>query len=285
MHHILTDNSLTIIRDGRPATLHRGEAGEEVWADAIQAIRDGNYEAILRYLDRGQQVHQYFEGQGIEVRNGVLYYGDQPLDNYPARKAVQFWREGLPHEALINFLGRLVNNPSFRAVQDLYSFLEHNRMPLTTDGCFLAYKKVRRVEVGSHPFTGSPEFELRDIHSGRFRNDIGDTVSMPRNQVDEDPYQTCSRGLHVCGYDYLPAFGSGRWDTAVAVKVDPEHVVAVPVDYNNAKMRVAEYTVVEELPDYYETGHIWDGLTVVDDFDEDFDEDEDYYEDDPYFVS
>jgi len=205
MNHILTNDSLTILRDGRPATLHRNEAGEEAFHDAIQAVTDGNYEAVLRYLDRSTQVHQYFEGKGIEVHGGVLYYGDQPLDNYPARKPVEFWQQGLPHEALINFLGDLLQNPSFRAVQDLYSFLEYNNMPLTDDGSFVAYKAVTRHVSG----------KFVDTYSQSIRNNPGDTIEMPRNQVDEDPYRTCSKGLHVCGYDYLPFFGAGSQQAVV----------------------------------------------------------------------
>ena len=34
----------------------------------------------------------------------------------------------------------------------------------------------------------------------------------------------------------------------VVVKVNPEHVVSVPVDYNNQKLRVCEYTILSELP-------------------------------------
>lgn len=267
MHHIITNDSLTIIRDGRPVTLHRGEAGPQVWKDAIQAVKDGNYGAVLRHLDRSTQVHQYFEGNGIVVKGGVLYYGDKPLDSYPARKAVQFWKQGLPYKALVRFIARLLKNPSYRAVQDLYSFLEHNKMPLTDDGCFMAYKAVRiSYAEGPRNFV--------DIYTGKLSNNPGDVQTMDRNEVNEDPYQTCSRGLHVCAYDYLPFFGSGSREAVVSVKVDPADVVAIPVDYNNAKMRVCKYKVIEELTDWRDTGHRWSDTMVIDCDDEDFDDEE-----------
>lgn len=261
MNYILTENSLTVVKnDSIPVTLHRGETGETVWAEALQAVKDGNFEAVLRYLNRGQHVHEYFAGQGITIKEGVLYFGDQPMDNYPARKAVQFAQQELPHEALIAFLNRLTSNPSYRAVQDLYSFLEFNQMPLTEDGCFLAYKKVRSIEV-DHPINDYSSLterraEYRDVFSGSIRNNIGDVIQMARNEVDEDPNRTCSAGLHVCSYDYLPAFGNGPWEAVVVVKIDPADVVAIPIDYNNAKMRVCKYEVVDTVNNYREEGHV-----------------------------
>ena len=76
------------------------------------------------------------------------------------------------------------------------------------------------------------------------RNAVGDTLSMPRNAVDEDKNRTCSAGLHFCSYSYLPHFGGER---IVVVKINPRDVVAIPADYNNAKGRTCRYEVVEEL--------------------------------------
>jgi hypothetical protein len=64
---------------------------------------------------------------------------------------------------------------------------------------------------------------------------------MPRNQVNEDPNQTCSYGLHVANFDYASGFGSGHM---LEVEVHPADVVAIPVDYNQAKMRVCKYKVI-----------------------------------------
>jgi hypothetical protein len=77
-----------------------------------------------------------------------------------------------------------MENPSYRAVNELYGFLEKNRLPITPDGHFLAYKKVRD--------------DYKDIHSGTMDNSVGKIVEMERNQVNDDKNQTCSSGLHFC---------------------------------------------------------------------------------------
>jgi hypothetical protein len=94
----------------------------------------------------------------------------------------------------------------------------------------MAYKRVRA--------------NFTDVHTGTFDNSPGTTVKMNRRDVNEDPTQTCSAGLHVCSYSYLSHFSGDR---VVSVKVNPRDCVAVPRDYSAAKMRVCEYTVIAEL--------------------------------------
>ncbi|UQJ95396.1 rIIB protein [Klebsiella phage CPRSB] len=86
----------------------------------------------------------------------------------------------------------------------------------------------------------------KDLATGKFDNSPGVTVSMPRNMVDEDKTRTCSTGLHVAAKSYLPHYGGGV-GRVIQVKVDPADVVAIPVDYNNAKMRVCRYKVMIDV--------------------------------------
>jgi hypothetical protein len=143
-------------------------------------------------------------------------------------------------------MDRLMDNPSKRAVDELYRFLEACDLPITNDGHFLAYKRVRG--------------DFTDIHSGRFDNSVGAKPRLRRNEVDEDSNRTCSHGLHVCSAAYLPHFGSGPGNRVVVVKVDPADVVAVPQDYNNAKMRVCAYEVVEDVTDQFDFDNSYDGV-------------------------
>ena len=78
-------------------------------------------------------------------------------------------------------------------------------------------------------------------------NSVGTVVKMDRTKVDDDPQHTCSSGLHVCADSYLDGFADAAQSRTVVVEVDPSNVVAVPYDYNFAKMRVCEYTVLTEV--------------------------------------
>jgi len=151
------------------------------------------------------------------------------------------------------FIRKLSRNPSYKVVKSLYDFLSVNNVPLAENGNFRAYKKV--------------DFDYMDLHSHTIRNAIGDEPSMNRNEVEDDPNKTCSVGLHVCSKDYLEHYGSNDSEVnrVVIVEVDPIDVVSIPADYNNAKMRVCKYKVVDELTDFdaqlssYVTGYHKDG--------------------------
>jgi hypothetical protein len=125
-----------------------------------------------------------------------------------------------------------MQNPSKRAVEELYGFLEKGNLPLTPDGHFLAYKKVRQ--------------DFKDCHTGTMDNSVGQVVEMERNAVDDDQNRTCSAGLHFCSKEYLPHFG-GHDARTVILKINPRDVVSIPTDYNNAKGRACRYEVIGEL--------------------------------------
>ncbi len=137
---------------------------------------------------------------------------------------------------ILNFVENLMLNSSHSSVAELYDFLDACNLPITSDGYFLAYKKVR--------------FDYKDIYSGTFDNSVGMAPRMERWQVDDNRHQTCSVGLHCCSYDYLEHYGSTTKDShrVVVVKVNPRDVVSVPSDYNNQKMRVSSYKVIDEIP-------------------------------------
>jgi len=85
----------------------------------------------------------------------------------------------------------------------------------------------------------APEFT--DFFSGTTHVRLGGTVSMPREQCDNNPDHACSRGLHIGTPQYVQQYGSGSNTAYIACLVNPMNVVAVPKDYSFMKMRVCEY--------------------------------------------
>lgn len=150
-------------------------------------------------------------------------------------KIVQTYLDNEPAEHLIKFLDNLMNNVSKRTIDNLYSFLAFNDIKITDDGCFTAWKVIN--------------FDYTDCYTGTIDNSPGQIVTMPRNQVDDNPEVTCSTGLHVCAAHYIPHFG-GYNSRIVKVKVDPKDVISCPIDYNFAKLRTCRYEVLEEIVDF-----------------------------------
>ena len=202
-----------------------------------EAIKNNELHKIKDLLDVSKQVIDFGEGK-LKVIKGVVFYDDTEIHGALCNYIIKCIRDGFTITPILNFLDNLEQNPSYRAVTELYNFLEVGNLPLTEDGCFVAYKKVR--------------YDFTDIYTGRFDNSVNAVCKMKRNAVNEDSQVTCSYGLHACSYGYLAHFGSSGQDKVVAVKINPRDVVSIPVDYNNSKLRCCEYKVIADITDTYE---------------------------------
>lgn len=266
VNYIITDHSITVNFDGQTHTIPRGEKlGDQL----IEALRERRLADIPNLISTARRIENLSEGN-FTVRDGVIFVKGQPVPNQLGQKILRFSNEGLPFEPLVKFAENLQRNPSFRAVNELFQFLEKNDHPITDNGNFIAYKRVRG--------------NFTDIHSGTFDNSIGKLVEMPRNQVNEDPHQTCSYGLHVANWDYAHnhfASHDPGTDVMLEVEVDPADVVAVPVDYNQAKMRVCKYLVLGVIDAEHSADVAIRYTAPVVDDDDDFEDEEDdeFYDD------
>jgi len=227
--YAITDNNVTVNYDGQTHIVGRNEALAD---KLIAALREGRKDEIPDLVSASKRIETYGEG-AFEVRNGVIFVNGQEVHDILSRKILQFQAEKLPSAPLVKFAANLQKNPSFRAVNELFNFLEKNDHPITDEGNFIAYKRVR----------GS----FKDIHSNTMDNSVGKTVEMPRNAVNEDSSQTCSQGLHVANWNYAHtqfASSDPETDIMLEIEVNPADVVSIPVDYNNSKMRVCKYKVL-----------------------------------------
>jgi hypothetical protein len=269
----MTTNAVTITGSGKIAAVVQGksytvEIDHPKYNSILDAVRDRDWDSFVDLVDIASQVSQYVSG-GVGIAGGAITYHGDIIHNTLTNRILSFMRDGLPFEPMVKFLNNLMQNPSKRAVDELYDFLEVGELPLTEDGCFLAFKNIRS--------------DWKDIHSGTYDNSVGATCEMPRNRVCEDKDRTCSDGLHFCSIEYLPNFSDGENGKTVIVKINPKDVVSIPADYNNTKGRCCRYEVVSEYKDDWrskiqrnESG--WDAPLYSSDggeYEDDYD-DEDY---------
>lgn len=229
---IVTDQAVTVNYNGQTHTVQRTD---NLAARLIEALKNEDYEKVPELVSAAKRIEKFSSGQ-FTVQDGEIYVRGVKAPTALGRKILAFSNDGLPCGPLVRFAEKLQLNPSYRAVNELFQFLEKNDHPLTEEGNFIAYKRVRG--------------DFTDIHSGTFDNSPGANPTLPRNQVNEDPTQTCSYGLHVANWDYAHnQFRSHdpATDKMVEVEVNPADVVAVPVDYNQSKMRVCAYKVLGEI--------------------------------------
>lgn len=228
MTMIYTGTTISFQHKGKFHTVHNSHPE---FTKVLELCRKSDFEAAASLVDLKQVVADALAGSKAELRGNQVFYKGNVVHSLLARRIIEMKAQGFPVEPLLRFLDNLMENPSNRAVTELYDFLEVAKLPITEDGHFLAYKSVRQ--------------DFTDHHTGTMDNSVGAVVEMDRNQVDEDKDRTCSRGLHFAAYEYARDFGaSGRM---VVLKINPRDVVAIPSDYNNQKGRACRYVVLEEV--------------------------------------
>ena len=221
---------------------------------AIKECLGNNDEAtLIPLLDIPKSILNYTEGK-VDIKDGILQYDGEEIHNALTDRVMQMMRDGFPFKPMLNFLANVLENPSNRAVEELYSFLEHKNLPITDDGCFLAYKAVTH--------------DYMDKWSGTIDNSVGQKVGMKRRKVNDNCDIGCSEGLHCGAIEYVEGYSRVTGDPetddkVVIVKVNPKDVVSVPLDCECQKVRTCAYEVVAdyegklEQPVYHQNSQEW----------------------------
>ena len=266
LNHMLSNNSIVIVfSDGLPL----GVAAEHpLYRNLRTLVDESRFDEIPGAASEADRIKLHSNGM-FYVRDGIVLFSDSEEELPPtlSDRLLQIADAGADVQALVNFWNNLKLNETDESRQDLYAFLEVNGVPITEDGCFIAYKRVKD--------------DWMDHYSGRNDNSPGKTISMDRDKVDPNRENTCSTGLHVAAYKYASGghglFTHGR---LLNVKVNPKNVVAVPPDYNQEKMRVCEYTVIDEITREYMGGPVYTQQAESEYDYDDYDYDPDIYDDD-----
>ena len=78
-------------------------------------------------------------------------------------------KQGKPVEAMLRFIDNLYQNPQQFAIEELYDWMRGCKLPITDDGCFMAYKRVRD--------------DFKDCYTGK---------------IDNSPARSCSCAGRTC---------------------------------------------------------------------------------------
>ena len=198
----------------------------------LEVLPTASADELLDIVDVEKAVSTFSNGL-VEIKNGKVMYEGEEVHGSVSKRILEFMSKGLPFEPLVKFLNNLMENPSMQSQKELYDFLEHEHLPITEDGHFLAYKAVRS--------------DFKDKYRGVFDNSVGKIVKMQRAKVDDDRARGCSDGLHAGALNYVAGYGSvDHGDRIVIVKINPRDVVSVPSDCNCEKLRTCQYEVVGE---------------------------------------
>jgi len=230
VNFVIVGNTVTITYLGKSHTILPEHMN---YMAILKAIHTKKPEGIPKLLDIKAIVVKKSAGL-LEIREGHVCLGDKPLPLALAKKVDILMKGKQSWAPLKSFWERLKKNPDETVQKQLYGFLEHNGHPITQDGCFLAYKRVKACSDGT----------FLDLYTGETKYEIGKSTTMDRKLVNSNPKETCSAGLHAAAYRYASETYSNAEHPLIELKIDPMNVCAVPIDYNAEKMRCCEVFVI-----------------------------------------
>ena len=217
--YMLSNKTVTIILNGKQFTYTSSQPYfDELKKLLSQPNNKIQWNKVVDIINAEEHLINY-TGKNISVCNGRFYYKNtegttiELAENAIINRILDMQNKRKPFDNMLKFLDNLAANPDIIAINELYLFLSDCDMPITDDGHFLAYKKIRK--------------DYTDCYTGTICNKVGSLVTMLRENVDNDRTRTCSNGLHFCAKGYLPHFSSSD-DIVVAVKVNPADVVSSP---------------------------------------------------------
>lgn len=268
--YIETVSGYTFFLEGNPVSVDSSDAR---YTEVVNALKENNMEQLRGILRDNQEAYllskistitQYFNdlkftitknslNDSEEVVSADVSYKGQPLPEVLKQKLIEMYKAGATDFShLFNFIDNLLANPDKNSREQLYGFLVHKNMPITDNGTFIAYKGVRGDYYSITGNTSTVVLEGKVNGQGHILNELGKTIRVRHEDVENDPAVGCSQGLHVGSYEYAKGFKSltGR---LLAVEVNPKDVVSVPLDCACQKCRVSAYKVLNEVTTHFKS--------------------------------
>jgi len=225
---LIQGKNIILVIDGKSHTISKDT--HISYGKIVEALKEQDWDALRDLVEPKKAIIDFGNGY-VSIVDGEVFWKGQPFHNALTARMIEMYQDGFPIDPMVRFMENLMDNPSKRSVDQVYGFLEKNSLPITEDGYFLAFKRVRN--------------DYLDCHSGTINNSVGEIVEMERNLVDDNPDSHCSTGLHFCSESYLGSFGGNG--PVMILKINPADVVSIPTDYNGAKGRCMRYEVVGEV--------------------------------------
>lgn len=250
------NGSLTAVIDGSVFTVDKSHDNYNELLEYFKTSDKDNFLKFYKQTKKEVTVEPIIKGTVLTFDGSDLYYNGNKLHHTYVDRIVSARENGFPIEPMLKFFENLLQNPSQRSLEELPDFLMNRNLPITEDGCFLAYKSVSS-DWYSKASGSLTLISGKADSNGRIFNGVGEVIECLRNEVDDERGNECSKGLHVGGLAYS---GPGGWynsstDKVVIVKVNPKDVVSVPKDHDAQKVRTCRYEVVEEFKQALNDNH------------------------------
>mgnify|MGYP003979091653 CR=1 FL=1 len=242
--YTLSEDSIVVFWEGKPYTTRKDNAN---FNELRRALFEARYEDVGQYLDLKKQVEDFVDGD-VGIKDEVVYFHGHRLHGVVVARLLEMLRSGLKDSSpLVNYIKRLMENPSSNSVEELYTFLGYKSLPITPDGKVLGYKGVQENFYSNTGNADTIVVQGQTNERHQIFNGVGETIEVARRSVDDNKDNHCSYGLHIGSYDYAHGWSGGG--KLLLVEFDPQDAVSVPTDCSYQKLRVSKYKVVADITD------------------------------------
>lgn len=262
----VNDQGWTFFVDNRPIYV---PAKSPIYADIMDAVTENDYDTLMELLSENK-VQMAFKKLVFADKSGnfkilenedtgdksISYTDDSGkthiLPDVLTNKLIALHNKRIDMERYVNFVRNVYLNPNPDSIAELFDFLSYKELPITQNGTFIAYKGVRSdlYSVNANKETRVLSGEVDD--NGRIMNSLNTKIAVHADDVDPNRRNECSNGLHVGSYDYAKDWGS----VVLAVEVNPQHVISVPMDCSFQKCRVSQYKVLTIVENVYDNSSL-----------------------------
>lgn len=234
LQYVLRDDVITVIINGKSHMVQR--ATHPLYHNLVAAINNNDEDYIINNIDIKSAISTVTNGSVTISSTGKVLFNGSEVSNKFADRIMSVAANQGAIKPLMEFFDRLMANTSMNTINQISRFIDEHNLPITHDGYLIGYKAVSN--------------EYMDLHTNTISNKVGSVVTMPRNQVCDDPNQDCAAGLHFSNFSYALGFG-GRNTKLMVVKIDPADIVCIPSS-STAKARCCKYVVVDEQTSHNE---------------------------------
>lgn len=234
---IVTDNGISTVIEGRPYSVGKDHLK---YKEILKTLKSKDGDKFLELYSTTAKVPQIKQAHGFKVSSllvvgyeNVTWNGAE-IRNSIVEKILRLQSEGQDVGPISRFLEKTLSLSKENA-EALFLFVESKGLPISEDGDLLAWKVV--------------DSEYKDKHTHSVDNKVGVTVpEIPRSLCDSSRDNPCSLGYHIGNLAYSGPTGSfqGGGDKTIIVKFNPGNVVSVPSDVRQNKIRVTQYSVIED---------------------------------------
>lgn len=229
----ITPNAITCVVDGKHYQLDKTHINFLKVRNLLLEELPDEYKAIAQLrdlVDVRAFIAKVSTGR-VQVSGNEVQFDGKPVHGHIAERLLIMLRQGKNPRPLMRFLERLSTAPIKEVADQFLRWLERSNMPLTTDGCFVAYKYV--------------DSDLKDNYTHRIDNSPGALIPrIEANRINTNRNVDCAAsGYHFCSFGYL-----ANHKPVMLLKIAPEDVCSFPTS-EVAKGRCLFYEIINRIPD------------------------------------